>query len=173
MQRSQSEPLPPPTLERGPIGWLRQNLFSSIPNTILTLIVLYLLYLIVPPTLRFLVIDAVWTGADRAACREDMVGRPVGACWAFVWDRLGYFTYGGSTPLGPYLTIVRPEMWLSDTLARQRAALRGMSTIVERPRGGPPRAAARGGVPSTATGTGGVFMDYSHFYPTPEPYGRR
>jgi hypothetical protein len=85
----------------------------------------------------------------------------------------GYFTYGGSTPLGPYLTIVRPEMWLSDTLARQRAALRGMSTIVERPRGGPPRAAARGGVPSTATGTGGVFMDYSHFYPTPEPYGRR
>jgi hypothetical protein len=85
----------------------------------------------------------------------------------------GYFTYGGTTPLGPYLTVVRPEMWLSDTLARQRAALRGMSMIVERPRGAGPRAAARGGVPSTATGTGGVFMDYSHFYPTPEPYGRR
>jgi general L-amino acid transport system permease protein len=80
---------------RGPLAWLKQNLFSSIPNTILTLVVLYLLYLIVPPTLRFLLIDAVWTGADRAACREDVIGRPVGACWAFVWDRLSYFTYGG------------------------------------------------------------------------------
>jgi general L-amino acid transport system permease protein len=94
VQARQSEPLPPPTLVRGPVAWARQNLFSSIPNTILTLVVLYLLYLVVPPLLRFLVIDAVWTGADRAACREDMVGRPVGACWAFVVDRIGYFTYG-------------------------------------------------------------------------------
>jgi general L-amino acid transport system permease protein len=95
VQASQSEPLPPPSLVRGPLAWLKQNLFSSIPNTILTLVVLYLLYLIVPPTLRFLLIDAVWTGADRAACREDVIGRAVGACWAFVWDRLSYFTYGG------------------------------------------------------------------------------
>lgn len=94
VQRSQSEPLPPPSLVRGPLAWLRQNLFSSIPNTILTLLVVYLLYLVLPGAIRFLIIDAVWTGADRAACREDMAGRPVGACWAFVWDRLGYFTYG-------------------------------------------------------------------------------
>jgi len=86
----------------------------------------------------------------------------------------GFFTYSGSTPLGPYLTVVRPEMWLSDTLARQRAALRGMSMIVERPRDGArPRAAARAGTASPITGTGGVFMDYSHFYPTPAPYARR
>jgi general L-amino acid transport system permease protein len=94
VQAGQSEPLPPPMLVRGPIAWARQNLFSSIPNTILTLVVLYLLYLIVPPTVRFLLIDAVWTGADRAACREDMTGHPVGACWAFVVDRISYFTYG-------------------------------------------------------------------------------
>ncbi|MDB5557121.1 MAG: amino acid transporter permease, partial [Enterovirga sp.] len=78
----------------GPIAWARQNLFSSIPNAILTLFVLYLLYLVVPPLVRFLFVDAVWTGADRAACREDMAGRPIGACWAFVVDRIGYFTYG-------------------------------------------------------------------------------
>jgi general L-amino acid transport system permease protein len=94
VQARQSDPLPPPMLVRGPIAWARQNLFSSIPNTILTLVVLYLLYLIIPPTVRFLLIDAVWTGADRAACREDMIGRPVGACWAFVVDRISYFTYG-------------------------------------------------------------------------------
>ena len=95
VQARTADPLPPPSLVSGPIAWVRNNLFSSPLNTILTLAVLYLLYVVVPPVLRFFVLDAVWVGADRAACREDMIGRPVGACWAFVWDRLGYFTYGG------------------------------------------------------------------------------
>ena len=95
VQARTSEPLPPPSLVSGPIAWVRNNLFSSPLNTILTVLVLYLLYVVVPPVLRFFIIDAVWVGADRAACREDMTGRPVGACWAFVWDRIGYFTYGG------------------------------------------------------------------------------
>lgn len=86
--------LPPPRLVRGPIAWVRQNLFSSVPNTLLTLFALYILYLIVPPLLNFLLLDAVWSGADRAACREETAGRPVGACWAFVRDRFGYFVYG-------------------------------------------------------------------------------
>lgn len=94
VQAGSREPMPPPSLVRGPLAWLRQNLFSSIPNTILTLVVLYLLYLVLPPVIRFFLLDAVWSGADRAACREDVIGRPVGACWAFVSDRLAYFTYG-------------------------------------------------------------------------------
>ena len=94
VQTRQSEALPPPNLVRGPLAWARQNLFSSVTNTVLTLVVLFLLYQVIPPLVRFLFIDAVWTGADRAACREDMAGRPIGACWAFVVDRIGYFTYG-------------------------------------------------------------------------------
>jgi general L-amino acid transport system permease protein len=109
VQNGQSEPLPPPTLVRGPIAWARQNLFSSIPNTILTLIVLYLLYLLIPPLLKFLILDAVWTGADRAACREDMAGRPIGACWAFVVDRIGYFTYGAY----PVAQRWRVDLWFA------------------------------------------------------------
>ncbi len=94
VRTAQAESLPPPSLVRGPLAWLRQNLFSSPANTVLTLVVLFLLFVILPPTIRFLLIDAVWSGADRAACREDMAGRPVGACWAFVADRISYFTYG-------------------------------------------------------------------------------
>lgn len=90
---------PPPSAVRGPVAWLRENLFSSIPNTILTLVVLYVLYVVIPPILHFAFIDAVWTGVDRNACREDVIGQPVGACWAFVRDRVGYFTYG-SYPVG-------------------------------------------------------------------------
>jgi general L-amino acid transport system permease protein len=94
VQPAPSEALPPPSLVRGPIAWMRQNLFSSIPNAILTLIVLYLLYIVIPPLIRFLITDAVWTGVDRDACREDVIKRPVGACWAFVADRINYFVYG-------------------------------------------------------------------------------
>jgi general L-amino acid transport system permease protein len=94
VRTEKTEALPPPILTRGPIAWLRQNLFSSIPNAILTLLVLYLIYLVVPPLVKFALIDAVWTGPDRRVCREDMAGHPVGACWAFVWDRLNYFVYG-------------------------------------------------------------------------------
>lgn len=88
------EALPPPSLSRGPIAWVRENLFSSPLNTLLTLVVFYLLYITVPPLLKFLIIDAVWTGTDRAACRADMGGSEAGACWAFVRDKFGYFIYG-------------------------------------------------------------------------------
>ena len=85
---------PPPRLVSGPIAWVRAHLFSSPLNIALTLAAAYLVYLFLPPLVKFLFIDAVWSGTDRAACREETAGRPVGACWAFVRDRLGYFVYG-------------------------------------------------------------------------------
>jgi general L-amino acid transport system permease protein len=98
VRAKQVEALPPPNLARGPIAWIRENLFSGPFNTILTLVVLYLLYVAVPPLAKFLFLDAVWSGTDRAACRADMGGSEAGACWAFIRSKLGYFTYG-SYPL--------------------------------------------------------------------------
>lgn len=89
-----TEAMPPPLLVRGPIAWVRANLLSSVGNTILTLLFAVLLVWIVPPIVRFLILDAVWTGPDRAACRAETAGHEVGACWAFVWDRINYFIYG-------------------------------------------------------------------------------
>jgi general L-amino acid transport system permease protein len=88
------EALPPPKLARGPVAWVRENLFSGPVNTLLTLAVIYLLYVLLPPVIRFLFTDAVWTGADREACREDTTGHAVGACWAFIYDKINYFVYG-------------------------------------------------------------------------------
>ncbi len=47
-----------------------------------------------PPLLKFLLIDAVWDGASRADCIVTPNRPEVGACWAFVIERLGFFTYG-------------------------------------------------------------------------------
>jgi general L-amino acid transport system permease protein len=84
----------PPSSVRGPMAWIRENLFASPTHTILTLIALYLIYTTVPEMIRFYLIDAVWTGKDRDACLEAKVGHPVGACWAYIADRWRYFVYG-------------------------------------------------------------------------------
>lgn len=89
--RSEPAPqLPAPASARGVIGWLRHNLFSGIVNTVLTLIALYLLWVIIPPIINFLLIDAVWSGSDRKAC----VGPNIGACWAFIEVRFPQYIYG-------------------------------------------------------------------------------
>ncbi len=92
------ESQPPPLAMRGAVGWLRENLVSTKFNVILTILIALLLLWIIPDLIRFLFIDAVWTGADRDACREAVQHRPIGACWPFVWERWPYFVYG-SYPL--------------------------------------------------------------------------
>ncbi|MDJ1157031.1 amino acid ABC transporter permease [Chelatococcus sp. SYSU_G07232] len=84
---------PPPTLARGWIAWVREHLFSSPANALLTLIALYVVYSVVPPLAKFFIFDAVWDGQDRTACLADG-GQEVGACWAYVKAKIFYFVYG-------------------------------------------------------------------------------
>jgi general L-amino acid transport system permease protein len=87
-------PSPPPRAVAGPVAWARRNLFSSLGNGLTSLAILALLAWLVPAALRFLVLDAVWAGDSGAACRPEVVGRPVGACWAFIGEKFGYLAYG-------------------------------------------------------------------------------
>jgi general L-amino acid transport system permease protein len=82
--------LPPPAAPGGVFGWLRANLLSSPGNIALTLVCILFIAWAVPPLLRFLLIDAVWSGSDRQAC----LASPDGACWAFVRAWFSYFVYG-------------------------------------------------------------------------------
>jgi general L-amino acid transport system permease protein len=86
--------MPPPRSTSGAMGWLRQNLFAGPLNIALTLLCILLLVWIVPPLVKFLVIDAVWDGASRVDCLPRPEHPEVGACWAFVIDRANFFTYG-------------------------------------------------------------------------------
>ncbi len=72
---SDEPPLPPPRSERGIVHWMRENLFSSIPNTVLTLLGIAFLVWAIPPIIRWTFIDAVWFGDGREACLEG-----TGAC---------------------------------------------------------------------------------------------
>lgn len=80
--------LPPPTA-RGLLGWAREHLFSGPFNIAMTILSILLIALVVPPLVRFLVIDAAWTGDNREACLNAS-----GACWPFIKAKFGQFIYG-------------------------------------------------------------------------------
>ena len=84
------ETLPAPVKTHGILPWMRANLFSSLSSTVLTLIALYFLVRFIPPLFNFMVLDAVWTAADGVPCRASSAG----ACWAFVGQKMPFFTYG-------------------------------------------------------------------------------
>lgn len=88
--------LPPPASEVGAIGWVRHNLFSSTTNIVITVLTLYLLYVIVPPMLNWLFLDAVLWADSRDDCRAiaAAAGQELGACWAFIGKRFQLFVYG-------------------------------------------------------------------------------
>ncbi|MGE5514365.1 MAG: amino acid ABC transporter permease [Bacteroidota bacterium] len=80
------------------LGWARDNLFASVPNSVLTLLALWLLWEVVPPLLSWGLLHAQWSG-DAAACRESG-----GACWALVTQRHRLMLFG----LYPYDQHWRP-----------------------------------------------------------------
>lgn len=82
--------LPPPISARGPVLWVREHLLGSPLNIFLTVLSLYLLYLIVPGALNWAIFDAVFSAGSRDECRE--LGS--GACWALINTRFGQFIYG-------------------------------------------------------------------------------
>jgi general L-amino acid transport system permease protein len=69
---------------------VKQNLLGSPFHIVLTLVSIYLLYLIVPGMLNWAVFDAVFDASSRAECSE----RGSGACWAIANVRFGQFIYG-------------------------------------------------------------------------------
>ena len=82
-----------PIKTTGFVGFLRTRLFNSPTNILLTLASLLLLWFTVVPAIRFLLVDAVWRGADRNACLEN-AGHAVGACWPYVQAKFIQFIYG-------------------------------------------------------------------------------
>ncbi|MBK8175398.1 MAG: amino acid ABC transporter permease [Rhodospirillales bacterium] len=69
--------------------WIKANLFSSVPNTLLTLFGLWLLWQAIPPMLDWALFSAVWHGDDPTLCRQ-----AGGACWAFVEQKHRFILFG-------------------------------------------------------------------------------
>ena len=94
----------PPISQIGAVLWLKTNLFSSWINSLLTLASLYLLYIMIPPLLDWMIFNASFSfgtvnlfGFDikfsEAMATNQNCGRE-GACWPYIYEKLYMYTYG-------------------------------------------------------------------------------
>ncbi|MEC5319197.1 amino acid ABC transporter permease [Brenneria populi subsp. brevivirga] len=81
--------------------WTRGNLFSSLPQTLLTLLLAALLAFLGEKALRWGIIDAVWNTGDPQVCRN-----AAGACWAVIVEKHRPMLFG----LYPYEQHWRPTI---------------------------------------------------------------
>lgn len=85
---------PAPVKTTGFIGLMRTRLLNSPTNILLTVVSALLLWFTIVPSVKFLMVDAVWTGQDRTACLAENAGFAVGACWPYISAKLPQLIYG-------------------------------------------------------------------------------
>ncbi|WP_339770213.1 amino acid ABC transporter permease [uncultured Pseudosulfitobacter sp.] len=90
----------PPVAERGIYKWGRENLFATPANAILTLVSLYVIYLVLSGVLPWL-LNGVWNAGSLSECRE-ILGGQTGGCFAVLVDRWNQLLFGFKYPSDQY-----------------------------------------------------------------------
>lgn len=80
--------LRPPATEVGIIGWMRANLFDGWLNSLLTLVVVYLIYLSGPPFIKWAFLESSWA-ANSEQCQAGS-----GACWSVITANIRFILFG-------------------------------------------------------------------------------
>ncbi len=78
----------PPVTSVGVVGWLRNNLFNGWFNSLLTILILFCFYKILPPLIRWAFVDSVWF-SDGGVCRD-----VDGACWSVITANFRFIIFG-------------------------------------------------------------------------------
>ena len=71
--------------------WMRENLFSSWPSGLATVLIAGLALSVLPSFLEWALVDAVWRAEDPRACRD---AQGQGACWAFIAEKHRFILFG-------------------------------------------------------------------------------
>ena len=89
LRTTPSPVLPPPVFAGGPVKWVRENMLAGPGSALFTVAGLLFILWVTPGLVRYLLIDAVWSSPDGAACRAPGAG----ACWSFIARKLDFFLY--------------------------------------------------------------------------------
>lgn len=95
----------PISARSGVIPWLRQNLFNTPLNSLLSIVIGAILLYALIPLVQWAFINAVWVADSKAGCealQQDWAkargmpegSRLSGACWALVVNRFDQYVYG-------------------------------------------------------------------------------
>ncbi|WP_135506597.1 amino acid ABC transporter permease [Roseovarius aestuariivivens] len=91
---------PPPAREQGIIKWMRENLFANVPNSILTIASIVVIYYILAASLPWL-LNGIWNAESIRDCREILQGA-AGGCFAVLTERWNQLLFGFQYPDDQY-----------------------------------------------------------------------
>ncbi len=97
---------PPPANAAGPVKWMRENLFSTPVNTVLTIVATYVIFKIVTGAFPWFA-NGIWNSQSLAECREILQGT-TGGCFSVLSERWNQLLFGFKYP---------PELYWRPTLA--------------------------------------------------------
>ena len=129
-------PSPPPASETGIVKWMRENMFSSVTNSILTLAALYAIYSILSGSMPW-ILGGIWQAPSLQACREILAGDSAG-CFAVLTERWHQLIFGFKYPQEAYwrptlafvLLIVAVAPVLFANLPRRMLILTGLYPFI-------------------------------------------
>ena len=129
-------PSPPPASETGIVKWMRENLFSSVTNSIMTLAALYAIYSILSGSMPW-ILGGIWQAPSLQACREILAGDSAG-CFAVLTERWHQLIFGFKYPQEAYwrptlafvLLIVAVAPVLFANLPRRMLILTGLYPFI-------------------------------------------
>ncbi|MFW2368071.1 MAG: amino acid ABC transporter permease [Desulforhopalus sp.] len=88
IEQKSAKEIKPPVSEVGFIGWIKSNLFNGWFNSILTICVIYLLWLTIPPFVDWAFINSSWI-ASSDECKAG-----TGACWSVITANIRFILFG-------------------------------------------------------------------------------
>lgn len=92
--------MPPPPNAAGPMKWIKDNLFATPTNGVLTVLAFLAIYMILSGAIPWMV-NGIWTSPSLAVCRDILDGT-VGACFAVLAERWNQLLFGFQYPADIY-----------------------------------------------------------------------
>src|SRR4030042_5299158 len=77
-----------PVIRIGALQWGKSNLFSGVFNSVLTIVMLFFLYKVIPPFVKWAFIDSLWLSTAEQ-CRTGE-----GACWSIIPANIRFIIFG-------------------------------------------------------------------------------
>jgi general L-amino acid transport system permease protein len=93
-------PAPPPPNAAGPMKWVKDNLFSTPANSVLTILAFLAIYMILNGSIPWM-LNGIWEAPSLAACRDILNGAS-GACFAVLTERWNQLLFGFQYPVDLY-----------------------------------------------------------------------
>ncbi|MEQ6201815.1 amino acid ABC transporter permease [Sulfitobacter sp. HNIBRBA2951] len=87
---------PAPANAAGPLKWVKDNLFATWPNALLTVASIYVIFLILSSTMPW-ILGGLWTTSSLAECREVLQGTSA-ACFSVLTERWNQLIFGFKYP---------------------------------------------------------------------------